>query len=42
MSEVSSHDQNPVVVDEVGPVFLVAILGGFWLLIAALGYLALG
>ncbi len=42
MPDVSSPDQNLVVVDDVSPMFIFVVLGGFWLLIGVLGYLALG
>jgi hypothetical protein len=42
VTDVSSHETNPVIVDEVSPVLIIAVLAGFWLLIGALGYLALG
>ncbi len=42
MPDVSSHDQDLVLVDDVSPAFIFVVLGGFWLLIGLLGYLALG
>jgi hypothetical protein len=42
VTDVSSHDTDPVIVDEVSPVLIIAVLAGFWLMIGLFGYLALG
>ncbi|HEY0265608.1 MAG TPA: hypothetical protein VGC16_02580 [Rhizomicrobium sp.] len=42
MTNASSNDLNPVIVDDVSPTLIVAVLAGFWVLIGVLGYLALG
>ncbi len=41
VTDVSSKDNAPVMVDEVSPLLMFAVLAGFWVLIATMGYLAI-